>query len=155
RRQGGGGGRPVGGAWGRFGRSHMTARPTLYDPDAPLRLKVAAEVAFPDGSMSASGLRREADRGRLVIERIAGKDYVTLNASAEMRKLCVAAKARACGSNLPDETRSPDRLSNRPSGTSSTPGPSAALAAARAKLTRLKNSSPAISPASLRRASGT
>jgi hypothetical protein len=35
-------------------------------------------LAFPDGSMSASGLRREAARGRLVIERIAGKDYTTL-----------------------------------------------------------------------------
>ncbi len=48
------------------------------DPTAPLRLSVAAAIAFPDGSMSASGLRREAARGRLVIERIAGKDYTTL-----------------------------------------------------------------------------
>jgi hypothetical protein len=29
-------------------------------PDAPLRLSVAAAVAFADGSMTASGLRREA-----------------------------------------------------------------------------------------------
>jgi hypothetical protein len=28
-------------------------------PDTPLRLLVAAAVAFPDGSMTASGLRRE------------------------------------------------------------------------------------------------
>jgi hypothetical protein len=32
----------------------------LIGPDTPLRLKVAAEVAFPDGTMTASGLRREA-----------------------------------------------------------------------------------------------
>jgi hypothetical protein len=48
-----------------------------YPQDRPLRLAVAAKVAFPDGSMSASGLRREAQRGRLVIERIAGKDYTS------------------------------------------------------------------------------
>jgi hypothetical protein len=35
--------------------------------DAPLRLSVAAALAFPDGSMTASGLRREAVRGRLMI----------------------------------------------------------------------------------------
>jgi len=34
-------------------------------PDAPLRLSVAAALAFPDGSMTASGLRREGARGRL------------------------------------------------------------------------------------------
>ena len=33
-------------------------------PDAPLRLSVAGAVAFPDGSMTASGLVREAARGR-------------------------------------------------------------------------------------------
>lgn len=46
--------------------------------DTPLRLSVAASIAFPDGSMSASGLRREAARGRLVIERIGGTDYRTV-----------------------------------------------------------------------------
>jgi hypothetical protein len=56
--------------------------------DAPLKLARAAELAFPDGSMSASGLRREAAKGKLVIERIAGKDYTTLAAIEEMRKLC-------------------------------------------------------------------
>lgn len=47
-------------------------------PDAPLRLAIAAALAFPDGSMTASGLRRENARGRLVVERIAGKDYTAL-----------------------------------------------------------------------------
>jgi hypothetical protein len=56
--------------------------------DTPLRLAVAAALAFPDGSMTASGLRREALRGRLVIERIAGKDYTTLANVAQMRVLC-------------------------------------------------------------------
>lgn len=33
--------------------------------ETPLRLAVAASMAFPGGSMSASGLRREAARGRV------------------------------------------------------------------------------------------
>jgi hypothetical protein len=67
-------------------------------PDTPLRLNVAAAIAYPDGSMTASGLRREAARGRLAIERTAGKDYTTLASISEMRKLCrVEAKDRASG----------------------------------------------------------
>jgi hypothetical protein len=75
---------------------------TDMDPSAPLRLQTAAKVAFPDGSMSASGLRREAARGRLVIERIAGKDYTTLAHIERMRELCrVEAKVRGCTSVVP------------------------------------------------------
>jgi len=44
--------------------------PEKITPDTPLRLEIAAALAFPDGSMTASGLRREAERGRLVIERM-------------------------------------------------------------------------------------
>jgi hypothetical protein len=58
------------------------------EPNTPLRLAVAAALAFPDGSMSASGLRREAVRGRLIIERIAGKDFTTLANIERMRNLC-------------------------------------------------------------------
>lgn len=64
--------------------------PTLGNvaPDAPLRLSIAAKLAFPDGSMTISGLRREAARGRLRIERIAGKDFTTLDEIKRMRELC-------------------------------------------------------------------
>jgi len=48
--------------------------------DDPLRLAVAEKIAFPDGSMTAAGLRREAVSDRLRVERIAGKDYTTLEA---------------------------------------------------------------------------
>ncbi|WP_246710295.1 excisionase [Martelella soudanensis] len=58
------------------------------EPDTPLRLKVAAKIAFPDGSMTDSGLRSEIAKGRLAVERIAGRQYVTLNAIKEMRALC-------------------------------------------------------------------
>jgi hypothetical protein len=66
---------------------HMPVHGDVGD-DTPLRLAVAAVTAFPDGSMTASGLHRECARGRLVIERIAGKDYTTLRAIGRMRELC-------------------------------------------------------------------
>jgi hypothetical protein len=67
-------------------------------PDIPLPLKTAVKLAFPDGSMTASGLRREAAKGRLVIERIAGKDYTTLANIERMRELCrVEPRARVSG----------------------------------------------------------
>jgi hypothetical protein len=62
--------------------------PRDIDLDTPLRLSVAAAFAFPDGSMSAAGLRREHARGRLVIERVAGRDYTTMRAIQEMRRQC-------------------------------------------------------------------
>jgi len=67
-------------------------------PDTPLRLSVAAALAFPDGSMTASGLRREGARGKLAIERIAGKDFTTLANIERMRELCrVEVRVRDCG----------------------------------------------------------
>lgn len=59
-----------------------------WTDDTPRRLSVIAKLAFPDGGMTASSLRREAERGRLAIERIAGKDFTSFQAIAEMRKLC-------------------------------------------------------------------
>ena len=47
-------------------------------PDTPLRLERAAQIAFPGGAMTASGLRKERDRDRLVVEKIAGKEFTTL-----------------------------------------------------------------------------
>ena len=57
--------------------------------------------------MTASGLRRESARGRLVVERIAGKDYTTLANIERMRELCrVEAKVPGCGSeSAADEQR--------------------------------------------------
>jgi hypothetical protein len=78
-------------------------------PDVPLRLDTAAKLAFPYGGMTASGLRREGKRGRLVIERIAGKDFTTLRHIEEMRERCrnEQAKAPDCGSS-PSATRKAD-----------------------------------------------
>jgi hypothetical protein len=120
--------------------------------DTPLRLAVAATLAYPDGSMTASGLRREAARGRLVIERTAGKDYTTLDAIDEMRKLCrKLPKDRACGSAESGET---DRATSptKPHGSSVTTGDiKKALDAALTTVAGLSKPSPNTSPRSVSR----
>jgi len=105
------------------------------DPTTPLRLAVAAALAYPDGSMSAGGLRREAKRGRLAIERTAGKDYTTLAAIEEMRQLCrVVPKVRVCGSDLQGVTLT---------GSSPTPGDiSSSMADAKSALDALSQMKP-------------
>src|SRR5262245_52746321 len=114
--------------------------------DQPLRLAVAAVLAFPDGSMTASGLRREAARGRLVVERIAGKDYTTLASIERMRELCrLEAKAPVSGCSQRGETDMAGSW-NRPSGSSVTAASNEALVSARAKLRRLSERSPTTSP---------
>jgi hypothetical protein len=106
----------------------------LVKPDTPIRLSVAATVAFPDGSMSASGLRREAARGRLVIERIAGKDYTTLANIERMRELCrVEAKGHASTCVAPAQA-----LAGKPSGSSATAGGITPRDALQARLTKAR-----------------
>ena len=73
--------------------------PSQITDETPLRLAEAAAIAFPDGSMSASGLRLEADRGRLVIYRVAGKNYTTLANIKRMIDRCPRERrVRGCGS---------------------------------------------------------
>ena len=87
---------------------YMPLRGEVCD-DTPLRLDVAAAMAFPDGSMTASGLRRECARGRLVIERIAGKDYTTLRNIGRMRDLCRVPPSEHSTRVLPTNTPVPSR----------------------------------------------
>src|SRR6478672_11185891 len=109
-------------------------------PDTPLRLEIAAALAYPDGSMTASGLRREAGRGRLAIERVAGKDYTTLAAIEDMRALCrVEARVPASGSVPLGATRQA-KLPNGRFGSSSMPGGTSPQDALRAKLSELSRS---------------
>jgi hypothetical protein len=54
--------------------------------------------------MTSSGLRKEALRGRLVIERIAGKDFTTLAHIERMRELCrVSVRAQGSTNERPRE----------------------------------------------------
>lgn len=103
------------------------------DNDAPLRLSIAASLAFPDGSMTASGLRRENARGRLIIERIAGKDFTTLAHIERMRELCRVEVSKQPRSDL-DRTTALDQSGPNHSSPSSATNATVAQAALREKL---------------------
>jgi hypothetical protein len=116
-------------------------RPDQIAEDAPLRLNVAATIAYPDGSMTASGLRREAARGRLAVERTAGKDYTTLGAIRKMRDLCrLEAKGRDSGYGERDANERRETRTT-PCGSSETENIKRAQAAARMIVQELKGHS--------------
>ena len=114
--------------------------------DAPLRLEIAARLAYPDGSMTALGLRKEAGRGRLAIERVAGKDYTTLSAISEMRTKCLLEpKGRGSGSGR-NADQPVANSSRERHGSSSTLDAIAPQDALRAKLQLRKHGSLSTSP---------
>src|SRR4051794_36061387 len=84
------------------------------EPHTRLLLKHAAEIAFPDGSMGASSLRREHTRGRLVIYRICGRDYTTLADIEQMVMLCRS------DPKVLDCTSAPQRAKSEARGSSAT-----------------------------------
>src|SRR5712672_4352657 len=103
-------------------------------PTTPFRLADAIKIGFPMGGMTVAGLRRERDRNRLVIEKIAGKEFTTLAHIERMRELC-RDEARALGSSsrLPAETRA-ERLPTGQPGSSETTDAMSAQAALQMKL---------------------
>jgi hypothetical protein len=114
--------------------------PEKITPETPLRLEIAATLAFPDGSMTAAGLRREGARGRLTIERIAGKDFTTLANIERMRELCqLHPKELDFGSAGNAETRKAG-LRTPPSTSSETVDIKRARAAAEMIVAKLKES---------------
>jgi hypothetical protein len=125
-----------------------TKVPEGIGPDTPLRIDVAARVAFPHGGLTAAGLRREAARGHLTIERIAGKDFTTLGAIAVMRERCRVQPHR------PD-SGSENAATGQTSGSSSTPDGKSAQAHLREIAERLKRPSNGISDANTNPTSGT
>lgn len=112
------------------------------DDTTPLRLDVAAAIAFPGGAMTGAGLRREAARNRLAVSRVAGKDWTTLRAIAEMIELCRAApKAPTSSSN--GQRRIPKAGSpGTHRGSSEMDDGKSARAAVLMRLDRLKNGLP-------------
>lgn len=59
----------------------------MISDDEPMTLAEACETLFR-GHIKPATLRAEAARGRLVIERIGRRDFVTRRAIKEMRKQC-------------------------------------------------------------------
>src|SRR6476660_2029502 len=122
-------------------RSRAQIDRSAIGQDTPLRLDVAASIAYPDGSMTASGLRREISKGRLNCERTAGKQYVTLDDIDRMRQKCRA------DPKVPDSTSANVEAAKR-STSFSTEKTRSALAAAQVIAEGLKKPSPPISPKS-------
>src|SRR5246127_9686 len=108
--------------------------------DTPLRLSIAAKVAFPDGSITASALRRESLRGRLMIERIAGKDYTTLANIERMRRLCQLERRESGSGSAPGDATATAPFA-KPPGSFSTATNISPQDALRAKLQQQKASS--------------
>jgi hypothetical protein len=122
-----------------MGNRISTTKRDEIGPDTPLRLDVAAALAFPDGSITAASLRREHALGHLDIYRIAGKPFTTLADIAKMQALCrVPSSPRVSTSEEPGQTEAP-------SGSSSTKATNTALARVRAISQRLKRRLPTTS----------
>src|SRR6266478_3443823 len=114
-----------------MGTNTRVPTPAALTPTTPLRLQVAAQLAFPDGSITASALRRIAATGKLDHEKIAGKIYVTLNSIERMRSRC-RVQAKDPDSNL-NTTRT-----DHPNGSSATASKPLALDAMNATAQALK-----------------
>lgn len=108
----------------------------------PLRLNVAARVAFPDGTMGAAGLRKERNKGHLVTEMIAGKEYTTLTAIERMREKCRVQRKAPALSGGKSTGKKTDRSGAAPAGTSKIAADVTSQDATRAHLQRLKDSLP-------------
>lgn len=109
-------------------------------PDTPLRLDVAAAIAFPDGSITARSLLREAHRGNLAVMHIAGKTFTTL---AEIGNMCAVCRVPQ---NRPASISDLAARTAVPSGSSNIKETNTALARAKAISQRLKRRSPSSSP---------
>jgi len=102
--------------------------------NTPLRLADAVEIAFPMGGMTVAGLRRERNRNRLVVEKIAGKEFTTLAHIERMRELC-RDEAKEPGFTLrPPAETSVERLPTKQPGSSETTAGTSAQAALQMKL---------------------
>jgi hypothetical protein len=109
--------------------------PENVTPSDLLRLKIAAQLGFPDGSVSAEALRREASAGHLNVYRVAGKLYTTLADIERMKDTCrVQAKGRVSPSSKPQDAP--------PCGTSATDSGPSALDALKATAKVLKEGLP-------------
>ncbi|WP_258571300.1 excisionase [Flavimaribacter sediminis] len=134
----------------------QSTNPTIFQPEEPIRMDIAAKIAFPDGTMGVAGLRKERDRGRLVTEMIAGKEYVTLAEIQRMRERC---RVHRKAPDLSGDEKAGRRMGiseTLPDGTSRTEESDSALAAAKMAAWKLiKNSQPTSPPSTPPRDTGT
>lgn len=75
--------------------------PSEVMPTTILRLADAARLAFPDGSITVTSLRREAQKGHLTVWRIAGKDMTSLAEIELMKDRCRVTAREPAGTMAP------------------------------------------------------
>ena len=126
--------------------------PDNVDPNHPIMLEAAARLAFPDGSMTVSGLRNEIRKGNLRASKLAGRMYVTLNDIQQMRERCKVGAGNEARERISTSARQSGPVASG-GGSSSTPHqPASALSEAQAHLQviarRLKEPLESISPES-------
>ncbi|RWX63619.1 excisionase [Mesorhizobium sp. M4B.F.Ca.ET.089.01.1.1] len=106
--------------------------------------------------MTVKGLRKERGRGRLTTEIIANKEYTTVTAIEEMRRLCRALAKELALSGGTNTGKKDGSLMQRAAGTSKMAEGDIALAALDLTLQRLKsNSRPILLRSTRQRASAT
>jgi hypothetical protein len=113
---------------------------TEISRNTPLRLADAVKIAFPMGGMTVAGLRRERDRCRLIIERIAGKEFTTLAHIERMRELCREEVRGPDSSSRPRAETKAERLPIEQPGSSETMVGMSAQAALQMRLRPRKKS---------------
>lgn len=115
--------------------------PSQVTPHTILRLADAARLAFPDGSITVTSLRREAAKGHLTVWRIAGKDMTSLAEIELMKDRCrVNAKVQGFGFD-PSASTPTEPSKSDPAGSSLMEAGITAQDALRIKLLKLKESS--------------
>jgi hypothetical protein len=67
--------------------------PDTVDQNKPMPLEMAARVAFPDGSMTVSGLRNEIRKGNLEASKVAGRIWTTVNNIERLMQRCSITEA--------------------------------------------------------------
>ena len=135
------------------------AIPDNIDSDKPLPLDMAARVAFPDGSMTVSGLRNEIKKGNLQASKVAGRIWTTLGNIKRMMERCQIAEAYDAARVRNFTSANPSDREASSDGSSSTAPPTASASReAQAHLSqiaqRLRKPSPPTSPKSTSPTSG-
>lgn len=124
------------------------ATDVIIGREAPIRLDVAAELAFPAGGVSVAVLRLEAKRGNLEVSRVGKSYFTTLAAIDRMMEAC-RVQPKVLTSTSGD---GPGASQPGPSGTDQLKSAQAAL---NLTVAGLKSGSPRTSPKSTSQTSAT
>ena len=110
------------------------------DPNEPLPLSIAVDIAYPHGGITVRSLRTERDKGNLETFKVAGREFTTLADIREMERRC-RERQRALASTCEGERVAKQSGSSAMAPTNTLPSAEMDVAAARAIVERLKKPS--------------